>query len=107
MIQFISLFCKKENVLLFFKDVVEKVIEYFCRFVENQEKFLMWFNEIVEILVEVNIWVELERSNVVKKEYVSKVICEKEYRSVKYEEKINQMIEEGIILVDVDGYKVG
>jgi len=107
MIQFISSFCKKENALPFSKDAVEKVIEYSCRLVENQEKLSTRFNEIVEILAEANTWAELEKSKVVKKEHVSKAICEKEFRSAKYEEKINQMIEEGTILVDVDGYKPG
>ncbi|AZT90079.1 ATP-binding protein [Caldicellulosiruptor changbaiensis] len=107
MIQFISSFCKKENALPFSKEAVEKVVEYSCRLVENQEKLSTRFNDIVEILAEASTWAQLETSDVVKKEHVIKAICEKEYRSSRYEEKINEMIEDGTILVDVDGYKVG
>jgi len=107
MIQFISSFCKKENALPFSKEAVEKVVEYSCRLVENQEKLSTRFNDIVEILAEASTWAQLETSDVVKKEHVIKAICEKEYRSSRYEEKINEMIVDGTILVDVDGYKVG
>lgn len=107
MIQFVSSFCKKENALPFSKEAIEKVVEYSCRLVENQEKLSTRFNEIVEILAEASTWAQLEASDVVKKEHVVKAIYEKEYRSSKYEEKINEMIEDGTILVDVNGYKVG
>lgn len=83
------------------------MVEYSCRLVENQEKLSTRFNDIVEILAEASTWAQLETSDVVKKEHVIKAICEKEYRSSRYEEKINEMIEDGTILVDVDGYKVG
>lgn len=107
MIQFISSFCQKENALSFSKEAVAKVIEYSCRLVENQDKLSTRFNEIVEILAEANTWACLDGCDIVKEEHVKKAIKEKEFRSSKYEEKINEMIEDGTILVDVDGYKIG
>ncbi|MEZ0535722.1 Lon protease family protein [Caldicellulosiruptoraceae bacterium PP1] len=107
MIQFISSFCKRENTIPFTKNAIQKVLEYSMRLTENQNKLSTKFNEIVEILSESITWAEIDNQQKVYDIHVIKAIREKEYRSSKYEEKISELINNKIIMVDVDGYNVG
>ncbi|NLX69800.1 MAG: AAA family ATPase [Clostridiales bacterium] len=105
--KFISGYCRRENIRHFSRDAVLSVADYACRLVENQNKFSTRFNDIVEILVEANTWAEISGNDVVTAEYVKKAIAEKEYRSSKYDEKLMELLENDIIMVEVDGEAVG
>ncbi len=104
---FISKICNEENLKPFDKEAVAKVIEYGSRLVEDQEKLTTRFIEIADIIRESNFWAEEENSNIVKKEHVKKALEEKIYRSNLIEKRIEELIKEGTIMVDVDGEKIG
>lgn len=107
MAAFISSHCHRENLRHFTNTGVAKVIEYSSRLAENQQRLSTCFNDIVEILYEADAWADIAGSRYVSGEHVIKALEEKEYRSNLWEEKLGEQFEEGQILLDINGEKVG
>ena len=107
MANFISSHCQKENLRHFDCAGVARVVEYSSRLAEHQEKLSTRFNEIVEILYEADAWAGLGGQDYVSAPHVDKAIREKVFRSDKYEKRLLEMVNEGQILLDFSGVKVG
>lgn len=104
---FISKICREENLKHFDKSAVARIVEYGSRKVEDQTKLTTRFIEIADIIRESNFWAETENSEIVTEKHVKKALEEKIYRSNLIEKRIEELIKEGTIMVDVDGEKVG
>jgi lon-related putative ATP-dependent protease len=105
--QFVTSFCKRENVLHFDRTGLAKVVEYSSWLVEDQLKLSTRFNDIVEILCESCAWAEIDGSKLVKAEHVKKAVSEKIQRSNKYDKKILESLQNGSIMIDTDGEVIG
>lgn len=104
---FIASMCKRDELNHFDASGVARVVEFSSRLAENQEKLSTRFNEVAEIIYEASAWSELEESKNVSEKHVDKAIREKDYRANLIEEKIQEMIDSGDILVDTSGKVVG
>lgn len=107
MASFIATHCRREGLRHFDRSGVARVVEYSTRLAEHQNKLSTRFNEIVEILDEADAWAGLMKADVVTGEHVQKAIAEKIFRSDKVEEKMQELLDEGMILLDLEGAKVG
>lgn len=105
--QFIHNFCEKENAPHFNAGAVANVIEYCSRAVENQNKLSTQLNDITELLGEACTWAKMDGARVVTSEYVKKAISERIERINKYDQHLVEMIQNGTIMIDTDGEKVG
>ncbi len=104
---FIATHCQREQLRHFDRSAVARVVEYSVRLADHQDRLTTRFNEIVEIIYEADTWAHLMGSELVTGEHVKKAIEEKVYRSDKYERKMQEMLADGTILLDLDGAKVG
>jgi predicted ATP-dependent protease len=104
---FVSSHCKRDNLLPFDKSAVSSILEYAARLVEDQEKLSAQFMEVSDLLKEADYWARLENKPIVDKETVKRTIEEKIFRSNRIEEKIQELIVEGTLLVDTEGAEVG
>ncbi|RDY23554.1 ATP-binding protein [Romboutsia maritimum] len=105
-VQLIANKCNESNLKHFDKEAVERLIEYSTRISDSKDKLTARFNKIVDIIYESDA-VSSSDSKCVTKVDVEKAISQKKYRSNKYEEKLNEMFEDGTILIDIEGEKVG
>ncbi|MBO5178999.1 MAG: AAA family ATPase [Clostridia bacterium] len=105
--QFIHNFCEKENAPHFNAGAVANVIEYCSRAVENQNKLSTQLNDITELLGEACTWAKMDGARVVTSEYVKKAISERIERINKYDQHLVEMIQNGTIMIDTNGEKVG
>lgn len=105
-IQLISNKCNESKLKHFDKSAVERLIEYSTRISDSKDKLTARFNKIVDIIYEADA-VSDDYSLYVTKADVDKAIEQKKYRSNKYEEKLNEMFEDGTLLIDIVGEKVG
>jgi lon-related putative ATP-dependent protease len=105
--QFVATHCKEEKLLPFDRSGVAALLEYSARLVEDQTRFSSQFMEISDLIRESSYWAEKENSRIVTREIVKRAIEEEVYRSNRIEERIQEMIEEGTIMVDTDGSEVG
>ncbi|MEW9121211.1 MAG: AAA family ATPase [Thermotaleaceae bacterium] len=107
MARFIATHCEKEGLRHFDKSAVGRMIEYSSRLADNQHKLSSRFNQVVEILYEADRWAEIMDSELVTILHVEKAILEKIKRNNKYEEKTMEFFEDGTLLLDVEGEKIG
>ena len=105
--QFICTLCNKEGLKHLDNSGIAIIVEYSSRLAADQMKLSTQFTEISDIIREANYYAMTNGDEYIKEEHVSKAIDAKVYRSNLIEEKLGEMIERGMILVDTDGEKVG
>lgn len=91
----------------FDRAAVARIIERSSRMVEDQEKLSTQFGKITELICEADYWARKNDQAVVGAEAVQKAIAEQVYRSNRVEERIQEMIRQEMLLLDVEGWAVG
>ncbi len=104
---FVCTTCKKENLKHLDGSALAKLVEYSQRLAQDQQKLSTRFAEVADIIREANFYAAEEKSEVVTGSHVKKAVEEKIYRSKLIQEKIQEMIQREILLIDTDAEKVG
>ena len=104
---FIKSFVQREKTLEFDVSAVCAIIEYSSRTAARQDKLSTHFNYLSELLGEAYTWAKLEGASIITAEHIHKTILEKEDRLKLYEEKLNEMLDEDVIMIDTDGTQIG
>lgn len=104
---FVAYQCNEEGLKPFDKEALAAIIERSSRIAERQDKLTARFNELVEILYESDVWANKRNKDIITKADVEMAIFKKNYRNNSYEEKIMELIEEGTMLIDTEGEKIG
>jgi ATP-dependent Lon protease len=104
---FIRKICQDENLLPFDRSGVAAVIEHGVRLAGRQKKLSTEFHRITDILREASYWAKKDKSEIIVEKHVDQAVAEKIYRKKMIEDKIQEMIEDGIIMIDSDGATVG
>ena len=105
---FVNLLATEDpHVSHFDRSAVAVLVEYGSRLAGSKDKLSASFMEIADIAYEACYWAKNDSSELVKASHVKKALEEKFYRSRLIEDKIQEMIEKGIILLDTEGKKVG
>jgi len=105
--RFIAFWCQKESLLPFVKTAVAKVIEYGIRLVDDQKKISAQFGKIKDLIIESNYWAKKANAEKVDAIHVQKAIEAQHKRSNLDEEKYQEVINRGVLLIDTQGEKVG
>lgn len=105
--QFIAGRVKKADLMPFHKSGVAKIVEYGSRLISDKEKLSTRFIEIADIASESSYWASRNGNGMVMGTDVQKAIDEKIYRSNLVEEKIQQLMEQGVIMIDTEQSVVG
>ncbi len=104
---FISDYCKREGIRHFETDGVARVIEQCARQVEDQNKLSTRFSDMVDLLIESDYWAGKEKAELVSGKHVERALVEKTFRLNLVEKRLQELIAEGTVLVDVTGAAVG
>jgi lon-related putative ATP-dependent protease len=104
---FVCTICKKEGLKHLDGSGLAKIVEYSQRLAQDQQKLSTRFAEVADIIREANFYAIQEKSEVVTASHVKKAIEEKIYRSKLIQEKIQEMINREVLLIDTDAEKVG
>ncbi len=104
---FVRKICDEEKLKPFDKTGIAAVVEYGVRMAGRQKKLSTRFYLIADLLKEANYWAMKDGSDVIKEKHVDMAIEKKVYRLNLIEEKIQEMIDDGTILIDSDGMVVG
>ncbi|MEQ8201186.1 MAG: ATP-binding protein [Syntrophomonadaceae bacterium] len=105
--RFVSSVCNSKKLRHFKAGAVAQVVDYGSRMADDQNKLSTLFNKLVEIIYEANCWAGYDNAELVEREHVRRAISEKKDRSAMIEERLQEYIEEGTIMIDVSGSKVG
>ncbi len=104
---FVAYQCKEENLLPFDRKALGAIIDVSSRMADEKNKLTSSFSELVEIIYEADGWATKEGRNIVTKEDVEKAILKRQYRNNSYEERLLELIENEIILIETEGEKIG
>ena len=104
---FVHSLCEREGLNHLEAPALAKVVEYGSRLAEDQTKLSTKFPEIADLVREANFYATHDGAKIVKDVHIKKALDEKVYRSNLLDEKIKEMIERGIILIDTAGTQVG
>lgn len=104
---FISSVINRDELKEFSAGAVAAMIDFSSRLTDDRQKLSTKFNEIIEILYEADAWADTAAEELVSADSVNKAISEKERRSNLLEEKIQEKIDRGQLLLDVEDAEVG
>jgi ATP-dependent Lon protease len=96
-----------ESLMAFDKSGVAAVVEYGARVAGRQDRLTTLFNEVSDVLREADYWAKKESASRITSEHVAKAIRERIDRVDMIEEKIQEMIEQGLIMIDARGAVTG
>lgn len=106
-LSFIATFCDKEKMKHLDNEATAGIIEYASRLAEDKEKLSTKFGHLADIIREANFWTMQEGESLIKSRHIRKALDGKIYRSNLIEERIREMIDRGLILIDTVGEKIG
>lgn len=104
---FIAGTCNDYKLCHFDRTGVANVVEYASRIVADQEKLSSRFAQIRELVQEADYWARKDNAPLVSGEHLEKAVEERFFRHNLPDERIREMIEQGTIMIDVDGAAVG
>jgi len=104
---FIKRIVSCENLLHLDSLAVAAVVEFGVEIAGRQDKLSTQFNMIADILREADYWSRKEGKKIITKSFIRKAVDEKNKRSALMEEKIQEMIMDGSIMIDSTGHEVG
>jgi lon-related putative ATP-dependent protease len=104
---FVCTICQKENLRHLNGTGLAKLIEHSSRLAGDQTKLSTKFAEIADIIREANYYAVEEKSEYIRGDHILKAVEEKSYRSRLIQEKIQEMIHRGFLLIDTDTETTG
>ena len=99
--------CHSEGLKHLSSGALAQIIEHSSRLAGDQKKLSALFADIADILREASFWAEEDKAKHIEGRHVDKAIEEKVYRSNLIQQRINEMIDDGMIMIDAKGEKVG
>jgi len=108
MARFLGTCCHQDpNVISFSPSGVAEMVEHAAELAGDQTKLSCQFGSLVSVVKEASFWARQEASELVTAAHVRKALDQRDYRHNRIDEKIQEMIERGTILVDTDGERAG
>ena len=105
--EFIKNITAREKLPPFHKSAVASIAEEGARIAGRQDRLTTRFSDVADVIREASYWARKDAADVVGADHVEKAVDERIRRVSLTEDKINEMIVEGTILLDIDGAKVG
>lgn len=99
--------CREEDLKHLRNDALAKIIEHSSRLAGEQDKLSTLFADIADIIREANFWAGEDKAPLIESRHVEKAIEQKVYRSNLIQQRINEMIDKGMIIIDTEGKDVG
>ena len=104
---FISGCCEECQARPFDPSGVAKALEYSARMVADQEKLSSRFAQIKDVIEQAEHWASKEGAKFITGAHVQKALDERLFRHNLLDERIRDMITQGMIMIDVGGGVVG
>ena len=104
---FASMLCKTENLKHLDGTGLARLVEHGSRLADDQEKLSTRFGEISDVIREASYYAGLDGVELITSNHIRKTIEERYYRSNLIQERLQEMIQRGVIKIDIQGKKVG
>lgn len=104
---FVASHCRSEGLLPFHKSGVAALLEHTARMADDQNKLSSQFMEISDFIREISFWASKNGRTVIDGDDVRSAAEENLYRVNRIEERMQELYEDGTIMVDTSGSVVG
>ncbi len=104
---FIKSVATENDLMPFDRSAVARIIEHGARMVEHQNKLSARFGKIADLIREADYWARKNGGKWVTAESVERAIEENIYRNNLLEDRIQELIQEGTLMVDTEGTACG
>jgi ATP-dependent Lon protease len=105
--EFITSITSEEKARSFDRTSVAALVEEAVRMSGRQEKISSSFPVLKDIILEADYWAALDGSETVSAAHLDQAVNARIYRANMIEEKLQEMIDRGTLMIDVEGEKVG
>lgn len=105
--EFISGFCKREEILELDNEAMAKIVEFSSGLADDKYKISTKFSEMSQIVAEASTWAKLAKKKIITKEFIQKALDERIERIKKYDSRYMEMIKENTLLISTNGNEVG
>lgn len=105
--EFICMVCARYRLQHLDRSAIAKVIEFGSRLAADQKKLSTRFSDVTDLIREASYYAKSEGSRYTTEAHVRRAIGEKIYRSNLIQEKIQDYIRRGILLIETSGSRVG
>lgn len=105
--RFIKSVIDDNHLLPFDRSAVARIVEHGARMVGHQQKLSTQFGIIADLVCEADYWAKKSGQGMVDAAAVQKSLEERIFRSNLVEERIQQVISDNTVMVDVSGFAVG
>ncbi len=105
--RYISRICREEGLKHFDRQAVAELIGHSARMVSDKRRLTLRFSDVADLIRESSYWASRNGNRLVRKKDVLKMLEERVYRSNLLEERVQDMINEGSILIPTSGESVG
>lgn len=104
---FLPTFCNKEKLKHLDATAVAKLLEHSARLAEDQEKLSTHFGALADIIREANFWALQAGAAQISAAHVQQALEAKIFRSNLVEERLQEMINTGTLLIATEGERAG
>ncbi len=98
---------KEENLMEFDKEAIAYLVEIGAVYAGHKNKLTARFSQISDLAREANFWATDDGFNLVNAAHVQKAFDNMKERHGMYEEKVSDMINDKMLLIDTEGERVG
>jgi lon-related putative ATP-dependent protease len=100
---FIGKMATDKNLLPFTREAVAAVIDHAARLAEKKGKISLRFSDLTDLISESSHWAGASGSATVDQTHVEKALDQRYYRANLLEERVQELLADGTIMVDVSG----
>lgn len=83
------------------------LIEWAVAYTDSQEKITLQFSYVADLMREASHFARQAGANLISKTHVRQALEERRWRSNSVDERLREQITKGVLLIDVDGNRVG
>ncbi|SCZ53420.1 Lon protease family protein [Thiohalomonas denitrificans] len=105
--RFVGTVCREEGLRHFDPSGVARVVEFGGRMASHRDKLAIKFGDIVDLLRQSSYWAGVNGNALVLGSDVKQAVDEQIFRGNRVEKRLQEMIEEGAILIDTRGKRAG
>jgi lon-related putative ATP-dependent protease len=99
--------CREEGMRHLRSDALARIMEHSSRLAGDRNKLSTLFANIADIIREANFWSGEDGAELIEAEHIELAVDQRVYRSNLIQQHINEMIDTGMIKIEVDGENVG
>jgi lon-related putative ATP-dependent protease len=104
---FVSTVCENEKLRHLDDHALAKLVEHGARLVEDREKLSTNFGELADIVRESSYYAAQDGASLVTVAHIRRAIDERFFRSSLLKERMEELVQRGTIMIDVQGEQVG